>query len=110
MALIKSTTLPYDGDAVSAYWKIIETNINCVAKSSHVTIACWINKQARLDGKQPFTSQSFDWSGDDFPFSMELLDEEGNNAVKISYEKIKESKLDENGVETNPLFGAEDEI
>jgi len=110
MALIKSTNLPYDGEAVEAYWKIIETNINWLTKSSHVTISAWIDQEARENGKQPFASKSFDWSGADFPFGIETLDEEGNNAVKISYTKIKESILDDEGNETNEFINSVDVI
>jgi hypothetical protein len=108
MALQLTVASPYDGD-IDGYWKIIETNINWLSRGSHVTIACYVNKQARIDGKQPILTRSFDWSGqDDFPFDLELLDQENENVIHMSYEKIKESKLDENGVESNEFVNAVD--
>jgi len=99
MALIKSTNLPYDGEAVEAYWKIIETNINWLTKSSHVTISAWIDQEARENGKQPFTSRSFDWSGDEFDFDVE------GKLVSQAYIKIKaETVKDQEGNETPGEF------
>jgi hypothetical protein len=83
------------------YHKIVETNINWASRGSHVTLATYLNQQARLDGKNPLETTSFDWSGDEFPFDLPTLDAEGMNTIKVAYTKIKESKLDEEGNETN---------
>lgn len=98
MALKLSTANPYDGEATDAYWKIVETNINWLTRSSHVTLACYLNQDSRIALKQPITSRSFDWSGDEFPFDFNELDEAGNNTVKLAYEKIKSlTTTDEEG-------------
>lgn len=91
MGLIKQKEVDTSG-YTAEYWKIIETNINYVDRVSHVTMGLYKDKQARQNGKNPVESASFDWLGDEFPFDIDILDEEGNNAVKIAYEKIKESK------------------
>ena len=86
---------PVDSIGIDAeYWKIIETNINYLTKNSHVTMAGYISEQTRLDGKNPATSVAFDWAGDEFPFGLDVLSEEGENAVKVAYKKIKESKME----------------
>ena len=107
MALLKSKADQYGNGGIS-YWKIIETNINWLTKNSHCTLAGYVNQQARLDNKQPLESQSFDWSGDQFPFSLDVLNQEDENVIKVAYGKIKESKLDENNVEQNWFADAED--
>ena len=105
MALKISTQNPYDGTASEAYFKIVETNINWLNRSSHITLVGWVDRQARLDGKQPIISRSYDWSGEDFPFDFEELDEEGMNTVKIAYDKIKSLKtVDEEGNEVDGEF------
>jgi hypothetical protein len=108
MALQLTTDSPYNGEIQDAYHRIIEININYSTRSSHVAMACYINRQARLDGKQPIKTQSFDWSGDEFPFDTVVLSEDGINAVSVAYEKIKVSKLDEEGNETNVFVNATD--
>lgn len=85
MALILSTPNPYDGVADNAYWKIIQLNINWLSKAAHIDLACWINEQARTEGKSPIKSVKFDWSGDDFPF----VDSEPQNEREQAYNKIK---------------------
>lgn len=90
------------------YWRIIETNINWASRSSHVSLAGYLTQEARQNDKQPMEVVSFDWSGENFPFDLPVLDGEGMNAVKVSYEKIKESKLDDKGEETNWFADAED--
>lgn len=89
------------GNGGIEYWKIVQTNINWLNNTSHVVLAGFLNQQTREDGKQPMQLENFDWSGDDFPFSIEEMNKLDNNVVKIAYEKIVESKLDEENKETN---------
>lgn len=107
MALYKQKEDIYGNSGIK-YWRIIETNIDWANRQSHITLAGYVDKQARMDGKQPLECVSFDWNGDDFPFSINVLDQEGENIVRVAYEKIKESKLDEDGNETNWFVDAED--
>ena len=82
----------------ATYWKIVETNINWHEKRSHITLAGWIDKQARLDGHTPIDFRTFDWSGTEYPFETSVLDEEDKNALTVAYEKIKSlSTTDEEG-------------
>lgn len=90
MALVKTKTLENGFEA--EYWKVLETNINYLNKNSHVTIGLYKDKQARIDGKRPVETQSFDWAGDNFPFTVGAMEQE--NVIAISYEKIKEPKLE----------------
>lgn len=92
MALQLSTPNPFDGVAEECYYKIIETNINYLYNTAHVSMGGWLDKASRDDGKNPIISESFDWSGDEFPFNISVLNEEDKNTISVSYEKIKESK------------------
>lgn len=105
MALIKEKTL--NSGVTGEYWRIIETNISYQSQLAHVTIGLYKDKQARLDGKDTLATQSFDWSGEDFPFTIDELTR--CNPVQLSYIKIKESKLDEEGNETNFFADAIDD-
>lgn len=102
MALKKSKTLATG--VVGEYWKIVDLNINWLTNQAHVAMCLWVDQQARLDGKQPLESQSFDWSGTNFPFT----DEEPQNERATAYTKIKESNLDEEGNEQNWFADATD--
>lgn len=106
MALLKTKTQPTG--TTCEYWKVIETNINWLNQSAHVSLAGFLDQAARQAGKQPLEAVSFDWSGEDFPFTLSVLDQENENTVKVAYEKIKESKLDEEGNETNFFVDAID--
>ena len=107
MALQKLKDDPYGNGGIN-YWKIVETNINWLDKFSHVTLAGYLSRDARLAEKRPFEIQSFNWSGDEFPFGLDILNQEDENIVHIAYNKIKESKLDEEGNETNFFADAKD--
>lgn len=108
MALKLATNNPYDGVAQDCYYKIVEINTNWLEKSSHVVMLGYLDQTARQELRQPIVSKVYDWSGDEFPFTLEALDLEGNNQIKIAYAKIKESKLDEDGNETNEFASAID--
>ena len=88
MALEKAIQTPYD-TIDATYWKVAETNINYLTNQAHVTLLGFVSKEARDAGKQSIMDRSYDWSGDDFPFTIEELDKAGINAVKLAYEKIK---------------------
>lgn len=83
------------GNGGVEYFKIVETNINWLTRSAHIVLAGWINEQARLDGKEPMDTKSFDLAGDEFPFDIEKLSEEGVNTLSVAYEVIKEPKIEE---------------
>lgn len=94
MALIKNIETQYGIDA--NYWKVVDLNVNWLTKQSHISLLGWNSKTDRVEGKQSLASRVYDWSGEDFPFTIEALDAENENAVKIAYEKIKSlSTLDE---------------
>ena len=98
MALQLETENPFGEIAPAAYWKIIESNINWQDKSCHIVMACWVNKDFRMDEKQPIKSESFDWSGDEYPYTVEAMNEKGINLVVITYNKIKSLTItDEKG-------------
>lgn len=91
-----------------SYHKIIETNINWLNRDSHVVIATYLDQQARSNGRSPLTSVGFDWSGAEFPFEIELLDEVGENVLHVAYEKIKLPILNEEGSDINIFSNSED--
>lgn len=66
MGLHNPRQTPIGVDAV--YWKIVQTDVNWVRKSCVVTLAGWVNKDARDNGKDPFSYEAFTWGGEQFPF------------------------------------------
>jgi hypothetical protein len=106
MALIKQKEAHNTG-AMGEYWRILETNISYESKLSRISLGLYKNKQARLDGKAPLDYQYFNWDGENFPFTVEELN--NSNPIAISYERIKESKLDEEDNETNFFADAIDD-
>lgn len=102
-------TLPDNyGNGGVSYWKIIESNINWLTKNSHIVMAGYVDKQARDDLRQPLDFRSYDWANDEFPFDVLALSEEGHNTLTIAYEKIKQPKLNDEGVDTNEFTNALD--
>lgn len=92
-------SIPNNYGTETTYWKIVDTNINWLTKSSHITLCGWVDKQARLDGKQPTDQRSYDWGGTEFPFEVATLDEEDVNILTVAYEKIKSLTTVTPGVE-----------
>lgn len=82
MALILQLELP-NGATVS-YWKILDCNVNMHDRRAHVTLGGFVNEQARLAGRLPLTTESCDWTPDDFPFTV------GANWLAQAYLSIKE--------------------
>lgn len=109
MALAQFIKTPYN-DITADYWKIIECNVNWLDTRSHVVMAGWVSDEARRGGKQPISQRNYDWSDGEFPFSFDELSKEGQNPVKIAYEKIKTlTNKDSEGNETPGEFNdAED--
>ncbi len=91
------------------YWKILQVNIDYLNSTSHVTIALYVDEEARAAGKNPLAEQqSFNWQGEEFPFGSSDLSAEDVNPLKVAYAKIKESVLDAEGEKTNFFGNAED--
>ena len=105
MALIKQQE--QSSGVTGEYWRILETNISYQSQLARVVLGLYKDKQARNDGKETLHIESFDWSGEDFPFTIDELTR--CNPVQLSYVKIKESKLDEEGNETNWFADAIDD-
>lgn len=82
------------GNGGSKYWKIIETNINWLNSTAHVTVGGWVSEQARLDGKDPLDTRSYDFMADNFPFVISELDKEGVNTLSVAYEAITKPKIE----------------
>ncbi len=81
------------------YWKVTQLNINWHKKQAHMVLEGFINKEARDDNKIPVTSQIWDFSGEDFPFTIE-----GKN-VEEGYKYITTEKiLDEEDKEIGGEF------
>jgi len=100
MALKLKKPSPYNGTEVE-YWMISTAFIDYLRKHAEISLSGFVNKTARDAGKSPVLIRSFTWDGDEFPFNEELLTLEGNTLRSLSYKKIKESRLDEKGKETN---------
>lgn len=95
MALQKAKTL--STGAVAEYHKIYRININWHDKNSEVVMVSYVDQGERENGASFFGDAvvNLSFNGDDFPFTSS-----GNNQEQ-AYDKIKESKLDEEGNETN---------
>lgn len=101
MALLK--TKPYKYNLETTYWAVDELNLNYANKTSHCVLFGYLSENSKkVNNEQPTETISFDWSGNDFDFIKD-----GDNITK-AYTKIKLSKLDEDGNETNFFVGAVD--
>jgi hypothetical protein len=101
MALLKPIVTPYDS-ITADYWKVIKTEIDWLSKWSRVELAGWLTEEARRLGRSPIMTRSFCWESNEFPFDLAILNAEGENVIKVAYEKIKAMKakvfsMDENG-------------
>ena len=111
MALKLPTNNPYDGVAQDSYWKVVEMNINWLNKSMHVTLLGWLDEQSRIDGRQPISSRSYDWSGDDFPFNTDILMDEANALIGAIYGKIQGlTTIDDEGNEKAGEFATATDV
>lgn len=77
------------GNGGVEWWVVIETNINWLNETAHVTVAGWVDEKAYLDGKQPLDSKSYDYTADNFPFKISELDKPDVNTLSVAYEAIK---------------------
>ena len=92
MALEQAIVNPYDGVTEVGYWKVVDLNFNLLTESCHVTLCGWVDKNARINTKEPIVRRSFDWSGNSFN-----LDVKGN-LVMQTYIKIKaDTTIDSEG-------------
>jgi hypothetical protein len=87
MALNKSVEL--STGVTANYWKILGVIIEPTKNLSKALVALYVDQAARAAGKEPIYTQEFQWMGQDNPMSMSAMDEQGNNPVKIAYEKLK---------------------
>jgi len=79
LELIKSTNYGID----ATYHKIVQVNINWHTRESLVELHSFIDQTRRESGAHLIASQSFYWSGDEFPFDFD------QNNVQTAYTKIK---------------------
>jgi hypothetical protein len=89
MALLKN--IPNGFGSTTSYWRVGQINISFLSKNVHVDLLGYLDRQARLDGKQPIDQRSFDFNGDEFPFN----ENEPQNEREIAYLKIKSFKTKE---------------
>lgn len=71
------------------YWRVYETNICWAEQTAHVTLAGYLNKEARDAGKRPMETKSFDYAPVDFPFPLNKLGEPDTNPISVTYETLK---------------------
>ena len=83
------------------YHKVISTNIDYQNQYARVSLAGYVDANAASNNLEPLIITMFDWSGTDFPFTVAAQDAAGADTLGLSYSKIKQSKLDTHGVETN---------
>ena len=94
-------TLPTNYGVNATYHKVIKSDIDYLNQSAHVVLAGYADQNACANGNQPLSMTIFDWMGSDYPFSTSAQDAAGADTLGLSYLKIKQSKLDSQGVETN---------
>ncbi len=81
MALLKEIKTVYGVSA--SYWRIVETNINWLSRCAHVTIAGYVDGEARNTGNQPLMLMHFDFFDYNFPFTKEeAVRREAYEAIK----------------------------
>lgn len=79
------------------YWRIIQTIRHYDRNEIVIDVAGYISETDRKSGKNPVTSIQIIRPISEVPETRDDV-----------YPIVKSSKLDEEGNETNPLFGAED--
>jgi hypothetical protein len=84
MALQKDIETNYGN--IASYWKVISTNIDWHGKTAEITLAGFIDKDARVGGKAPIVIYRYNVINDKFTFSPE------NNVLTTAYELIKKSE------------------
>jgi uncharacterized protein (UPF0210 family) len=85
MALLKEIETKY-GIAAN-YHKISVTDVNWHAKSAHVEVIGFVDREAKESGMNPILKTNFDYSPDNFSLSPD------SNIVACLYAAIKESDL-----------------
>ncbi len=73
MALIQKTTL--SSGVTGDYWKITNLEIDKISNFLSVTISCYLNKDTRDKGLNPFTSKKFILKLSTIDLSKNILDE-----------------------------------
>jgi hypothetical protein len=92
MALRKKIATQMGIDA--EVWDIVHSDIDHVNKIYALTIFGWVDEEAMNEKKQNLDKREMQFRYDIYPYLSQVFD------------KITESKLDENGAETNEFFGA----
>mgnify|MGYP006921391343 CR=1 FL=1 len=91
MSIIKNIDLPTGGNV--SYWKITKIIVEPQPiNKAFVVLSGYINKSAKEQNKKPADQREFVWEGDDYPFAVEVLQQEGEDIYHLSYVKIKSAK------------------
>jgi len=104
MALLLSMDSPFGGNVIDAYWKLSLVSVDWQSKVAKAELLGYVSRQARLDGKSPFRTEKYEWSGESFLF----IGEEPFNERQMIYSAIKLPTLDENGNNINAFISAID--
>jgi hypothetical protein len=89
MAFLKEKLFP--NGIKAKYWKISVIEIGFISKTARAHLHLYVDKESRDAGMDPYATPFFDFSSDNFRFSMGDLDKK--NPVKIAYELLKEGEF-----------------
>jgi len=85
MALSLSKEQP--SGLVCSYWRLLSVKLDAASQRAEVCLGLYKDKEARQAGKEPATWAHYEWSGDDYPFTVAAMDEA--NPVALAYAKLK---------------------
>jgi len=115
MALKKTTIDKTTGEEVLAYWRIALNNVSRSDKTAHIEILAFKSEEISELAKSnknivAIDHKTFDVNPTDFDtyYAIPIVSQEGENETKQSYNYIKRSVLDENGLETNEFANSLD--
>jgi len=83
MALQKN--IESQSGAIATYHKIMENSIDWVQKAAVITMASYVDKNARDNDKAPLMYGRYQWGGGDFPYGTD----ESENIREVTYDKLK---------------------
>lgn len=94
MALSKSISVNNTG-VTATYWRLTGVNVDLLANIATITLAGYLDAQARADGKNPVDLRTVRWVGSQNPITAAAM--QAGTAFAAAYTKLTQA-------ETNPLM------
>lgn len=89
MAIVQSYEDKFGNTNANAYWRVVEVNCNWERKTAHMSVVIFKNKVARINGKQPLNTISYDFIENEFDTVYGSPNLDTSNPLKASYTYLK---------------------